>query len=352
MFQKVALDHPYLQYTGRIDDRDPERYVFEFVATSLRLRLRGGGLKLRVENRTNYYQSRLGVIINGELQAVLLPEQGEMVVDLSDGLRAGENEVCIYKRQDASHQFTLCELELDGELLPPPERPVRRIEFYGDSVTAGEVTEAEDYVGQPDPPHQGEYSNSWWGYAWQTTRLLGAEMHDVAQGGIALQDGVGWFNAPDYVGMLSAYDKVRYNPCYGEAVPWGFARWTPHVVVMAIGQNDAHPEDFMAAEPEGEKAQVWRRAYRGLLETLHGKYPKAVFVLATTILGHDKAWDEAIDRVCCEMRADGETWVHHFLYSQNGCGTPGHIRKREAAVMAQELSSFINTLGEDVWQDA
>ena len=42
--------------------------------------------------------------------------------------------------------------------------------------------------------------------------------------------------------------------------------------------------------------------------------------------------------------------VHHFLYSKNGCGTPGHIRGSEAAGMAKELAGFIETLP-DVWED-
>src|SRR5699024_12424939 len=93
-----------------------------------------------------------------------------------------------------------------------PERPRRRIEVYGDSVSAGEVSEAVDYVGKPDPEHNGQYSNSWYSYAWMTAWKLGAEIHDIAQGGIALLDGTGWFNAPDYVGMETAWDKIHYNP--------------------------------------------------------------------------------------------------------------------------------------------
>jgi hypothetical protein len=53
--------------------------------------------------------------------------------------------------------------------------------------------------------------------------------------------------------------------------------------------------------------------------------------------------------VCRELsQTDGR--VHHFLYSKNGCGTPGHIRGSEAAGMAKELAGFIETLP-DVWED-
>ena len=63
---------------------------------------------------------------------------------------------------------------------------------------------------------------------------------------------------------------------------------------------------------------------------------------------HHENWDKSIDMVCREL-ADEK--VYHFLYSQNGSGTPGHIRAPEAERMARELSGFINALGESVWED-
>ena len=66
--------------------------------------------------------------------------------------------------------------------------PERKIEVYGDSVYAGEVSEAVEYTGKEDPEYNGEYSNSWYSYAWMTARKLNAQIHDIAQGGIALKD--------------------------------------------------------------------------------------------------------------------------------------------------------------------
>ena len=87
-------------------------------------------------------------------------------------------------------------------------------------------------------------------YSWQTARLLGAELHDIATGGMALEDGTGYFYAPDYIGMLSSWDKINYYPPFGAKTDWDFSRYTPHVVVTAIGQNDANPVNFMAQNYE------------------------------------------------------------------------------------------------------
>ncbi len=337
--------HPALRYTGRIGgEGDP---FFIFPCSGVQMKIKGRVLKAVLTNHHSYFENRLGLIVGGEQSAILL-EDGFQVIDLSGFLAEGENEILLFKRQDCCHAFTLHGFiaEEGAALLPLPERPARRIEVYGDSVSAGEVSEAEFACAQPDPEgHNGLYSNSYWSYAWQAARLLNAELHDVATGGMALLDGTGYFCGPDYIGLQSAWDKVNYYPPFGPATPWDFSRFTPHAVVVAIGQNDHNPVNIMAEDYDSEPSRHWRAEYGRFLMQLREKYPHAQIVCTTTILGHDPAWDRAIGEV---VRDTGDGRIHHFLYTKNGCGTPGHIRKSEAAVMAKELADFIESLPE-VW---
>ena len=129
----------------------------------------------------------------------------------------------MFKRQDGCCYFDFYGLILsENTVLLDKEKQssTRKIEFYGDSVTAGEVSEALDYVGKSDPEHQGEYSNSWYSYASITARKLNAEVNLVAQGGVALLDGTGYFVPPTYIGMENVYDKLRYNPQLGQVTKW------------------------------------------------------------------------------------------------------------------------------------
>lgn len=159
----------------------------------------------------------------------------------------------------------------------------------------------------------GEYSNSWYSYAWMTARKLNAQIHDTSQGGISLLDDTGWFAAPHYKGVESCYDKIEYHPDLGPTKPWDFSRYIPHVVVVAIGQNDNHPVDYMAEDYDSEKSKNWRKHYQAFIEKLMQLYPKAQIILATTILCHDKSWDRSIDEVCTRI---GSERVHHFLYTK------------------------------------
>jgi len=344
----VLPGDPALRYTGRIDWTEQGPF-FIYPCTHVQLKLTGRTLKAVLTNHHSYYENRLGVIVNGEQSAVLLAE-GEQVIDLSHLLAEGVNDVLLFKRQDCCHAWTLQGfiVEEGAELLSLPTRPARRMEVYGDSVSAGEVSEAEFACGQSDPEgHNGLYSNSYWSYAWQAARLLGAELHDVATGGMALLDGTGYFYGPDYIGLTSTWDKVNYYPPFGAPTPWDFEKYIPHVVVVAIGQNDHNPVNIMAEDYDSAASAHWRAEYRRFLRLLREKYPHAHIVCTTTILGHDPAWDRAIDE-CVQAAADER--IHHFLYTRNGCGTPGHIRGSEAAVMARELAGFIEGLP-GVWEE-
>ena len=335
-----------LRYTGRIGAAAEAPFLI-FPCTSVQMKLTGRTLKVALDNHHSYFENRLGVIVNGEQTAILL-DNGEQVIDLSHLLTADVNDVLLFKRQDCCHAMTIHGFIVAGELLALPPRPARRMEVYGDSVSAGEVSEAEFACAQPDPQgHNGLYSNSYLSYSWQAARLLNAELHDIATGGMALLDKTGYFFGPDYIGLESAWDKVNYYPPFGESTPWDFSRYTPHVVVVAIGQNDHNPVNIMAEDYDSEASLHWRAEYSCFLGQLREKYPHAHIVCTTTILGHDPAWDRAIDEC---VRASGDERIHHFLYTKNGCGTPGHIRGSEAAVMARELAGFIETL-DGVWED-
>ncbi|MCC8105617.1 MAG: GDSL-type esterase/lipase family protein [Clostridiales bacterium] len=343
----ISPDHELLQYSGRIDFEEPKAPVFVFPCSSVALRFTVQGsaaVLVTVTNKNAYCDNYLGYILDGEQGKFRIENTEQQTYTVAEKLAPGEHSLLLFKRMDSCHTFTLHGIEIRGaiELLPFPPKPERRIEVYGDSVSAGEVAEAVDYAGKPDPEwHNGEFSNSWYSYSWITARKLNAEIHDIAQGGVALYDGIGYYNDPDYVGMERVYDKLRYSPALGVMKPWDFSLWTPQVVVIAVGQNDSHPYDFMKEEYEGAQAAHWRERYGAFVRRIREIYPDAEIILATTILEHDKSWDCAIDAVCTALN---DSKVHHFLYKRNGAGTPGHIRIPEAEEMAEELAGYINSL--------
>ncbi|OYO59407.1 electron transporter RnfD [Lachnotalea glycerini] len=345
----ILPENTHLQYSGRIDFEDKNAPVFIYPCSWVKMNFTKNTLKVVVENHHECWNNYLGYILDGVQGKLLLSRKGKEEIEIPVDKKNEEHELLLFKRQDACHLFTFLGflVEDDCVVKHADSKPKKKIEVYGDSVSAGEVSEAIDYVGKEDPKHNGEYSNSWYSYAWMTARKLGAEIHDIAQGGISLLNKTGWFCAPEYIGMEDTYDKLNYNPHLGSVKPWDFTKYRPHVVIVAIGQNDNHPEDYMAAEPKGVKAKYWKEHYEMLIRNLRLKYPKSVLILTTTILNHAKEWDDAIEEVCQKVN---DSNLFHFLYTRNAAGTPGHIRISEAEEMSDELSAFIESLGQKIWE--
>ena len=342
----ISANNVNLEYSGRIDYEN-DKAIFVFPCTYVKIRFKGKNIWAYVDNKNNYWDNYVGVIIDGNQEKILLENDSALKqrLELAEGLdETKEHEVMLFKRQDSCHELGFYGFELDDAavILEINEKPSLKLEVYGDSVSAGEVSEAIDFVGKPDPEwHKGELSNSYYSYSWILARKLNAKLHDIAQGGIALLDNTGWFNAPDFIGMESVYDKVRYNPAFGRTTYWDFDKYTPDIVIVAIGQNDNHPEDYMAEFYHSKKSENWREHYRKFVMKLMEIYPKAQIILCTTILEHHKNWDDSIEEVCKSLENER---VHHFYFSNNGKGTPGHIRKPEAEKMADELAAYINGL--------
>lgn len=417
----ILPNHPALRTMGRIDDTDPTQPIWVYPYTQTAFRFTGSALTATLINYWNYGDSHLGVIIDGVQTKVRIPSgvtqangtpndsteattlaptldaptapaesapytPSPVTVTLADNLPNIEHEAVIFKRQDGQHYVQLLNFGLDdgAQIMPPLTlEPTRRIEVFGDSVSCGERNEASLYVGKPDPEVDlSGYSNAWQSYAAITARNLGAALHDTSQGGASLIDGIGWFAGPDYVGQESIWDRVEYNPMLGETKPWDFRRFTPQVAIVAIGQNDSHPVDFMAQDYDGGQAVHWRARYVDFLRAIHARYPQATIVCITTLLMHDPAWDRAIDEAvqtfnatlgedqsarvpfgATDIAADdavssstlvhthpARTVAHHFLFSRNGAATPGHPRVAEHEEMARDLTAFIESLGESIWE--
>lgn len=338
-----------LYFMGRIDHREDGAYFF-WAASQMQARFTGTYLDITVNNRTAWGEISIGYIIDGRQGRLPLPQYNDgkdTVYRLAENLEADrEHSITVFKRMSANHSYAVKDISTDGEFLLCEPQYSLSLEFYGDSVSAGEVCEADDFIGRSDPVNAAcIYDNSYYAYTWQTARLLDARFNNIAQGGIAVYDKTGYFHYPDMTGMESVYDKTCYFPEGGELTQWDFS-YIPDVVVFALGQNDNHngiTDKFDIDIYDEKTRRHWKDGYEKLISDVVSHYGKVKIVMLTTVLMHDAEWDDAIDEICTEMRAKGHD-IYHFLFSRNGRATPGHPRRAEHAEMARELSGFIHKI--------
>jgi len=351
----IGANDPAVRYMGRIDRTLPDAPRIVFAGTMITLRFAGRSVSAIIRNHRFFNKMELGLLVDGrESKLSFETDRERFTLPLVSGLEDTEHEVTLFKRQDASHYFDFFgfEIDPDAEALPPLPRSDRRIECYGDSVSAGAVCEAIENVASPDPEDtQGVYDNAYHSFPMITARNLGAEINNIAQGGISIFDGTGWYHSPDTIGMETAYNKVCYFPEECGFTDWDFSLYVPQIVIFAIGQNDQHREkgeDPDITDPAYRK--LWKDKYKDILRDLKGHYPDATFILLLTVLMHDRTWDKALDEIVSELRAEDFGDVSHLTFKRCGKATPGHPRLPEQYEMASELTEYISRLGDKVWE--
>ncbi len=339
-----TADNEAFAYMGRIDFTDPKAPLLIYPGSNIRFTFGGTSLKIKAENIPMSDRMWIGALIDGVQRKIELTKEGQVQeIVLAEGLADTMHSCMIFKRQAAAHYFRFLGAECD-EVKPENHRYDMKLEYFGDSVSAGEVTEAVYYEGMCDPEnHGGQYDNSYFSYTFSAARKLNAEFHNNSQGGLALLDHTGYFYGPaieTLTGLETTYDKLSYVPYAPQGLtPWEFSSYTPDIVVIAIGQNDANPNPHAVFDKE--YTEKWKAKYKEILLDLKSRYKTAKFVIITTVLKHERKWEYILDELTAEL-ADPD--VTRFRFTRAGTATDGHPRITEQEEMALELAEYLRTV--------
>jgi hypothetical protein len=329
----VAPDDKNLLYTGRIDFSQPAAPVITWPNTSIAGNFTGASLAVTLDDEKgkNYFN----VFLDGDTASPLIIEagQGAKKYDVAAGLAPGRHSFLITKRTEGEEGATVfrgLELADGGQMLAPPARPKRHIEFFGDSITSGMGDEAP-MNGRDDVVRD---KNSYLSYAGITARNLDAELHQTSQSGIGIM--ISWFpfTMPDFYDQLSA---VGNNDTH-----WDFASWTPDVVVINLLQNDSWLiGEHHKLQPEPNDAQRVA-AYETFVKRIRQLYPHAYIVCALGSMDATRAgsvWPGYIKSAVADMRQSGDQRIDTVFFPFTGYGQ--HPRLKHQRNNAEILTAFI-----------
>jgi hypothetical protein len=338
-----------LQYSGRVGWEDPKVASFYYAGSGFRTKFRGRSLALRFEEDNYGPANSFGVRIDGGVEIPVRTVAGQdRTFVVAVGMKDKVHDLEVFRRQDTYGGVTKFKgmwIDKGSKLENPPKRPSRKIEFFGDSVMGGTNSMAFGYEAKSDQAVDYDrtddiLNNGYWGFGMIAARRLNAEANSQGIGGLSLLDHTGWFGGSldKTIGLETTWDKL--DPIGGQLSPWDFSRFTPDVVVISIGQNDARggklSDDAWRAD--------WKAKYKQVLDGLRSHYPQAKFVLTTTVLMHDMAWDKAIQEVASEYRSARGVDISYFGFSRAGKATPGHPRLTEEEEMGKELADYLGHL--------
>ena len=346
--QEISADNPNFQYLGRIELSEPTSPVFAYPASACQFNFEGTSLQLKITEDNWGEGNYVGVYLDDNPEPIIIqlePTPEPKTYKIATDLTNTKHSALIVKRTDfLSGEFSFEGIIIDAgkDLLAPNSISSRKIEFYGDSITAGANVESEN-VGQQDPEgNTSHLDNSYASYAAMLAKEYNADFHLIAQGGLAVTNGYGyWFEG---TGMESVYDKYKPLP---DAKIWDFNNYTPDLIVIALGQNDSSSVSDTGKISE----QTWKNNYKTFINNLHNKHPQAYIICMFTNMFHDRAWDSYLTEAVTEYKQEySEAKIYSLITEQV---TPGHPRISEQRLMTNALKNLIdNTLMTDgfSWQ--
>lgn len=331
--QLVTADNDAYLYTGRIDFTDKKSPVISWTGTSIKANFTGTSLAIKLADQfgKNYFN----IFIDGETQHpyVLEAKQGEQTYVINTALKAGNHSLEIYKRtegEEGATSFKGVLLDEGAKLLPPPARPHRRIEIYGDSISTGMGNEGADN----GMDHLLSEKNNYWAYGSITARNLNAELHTISQSGIGIM--ISWFPfiMPQFYDQLSA---VGNND-----TQWNFSQWTPDLVVINLFQNDSWLIDReKRLQPIPTDAQRVQ-AYINFVRSVRAKYPKAQIICALGSMDATATpkWPGYITAAVERMKKENnDQKLDTIFFEFTGYGSHPRIAQHKAN--AEKLTAFI-----------
>lgn len=263
----IPASHHHIQYTGRIDFSTPDAPVFSWPGTMIQTGFTGRSLALVMDD--HYGMNYFNVFLDQDWEnpIVIKGEKGRKTYLIADNLTDGEHLLTLTKRtegEEGATTFYGILLAEDGELTAPPPRPERRIEFFGDSITSGMGNEAPE----DGPDDNKAEKNNFLAYGAITARNLNAEYVSTSQSGVGLMASFVNFTMQEFYDQLSAINN-------NDSV-WDFSRWTPHVVVINLFQNDSALVELRLNPVPTDEQRV--AVYYDFIKRIRSHYPEAFIV--------------------------------------------------------------------------
>ena len=325
-----------VEFIGRFS-KEKSGYRFCWSGSTVSAGFNGTELAVRME--LSYIISDKGnadyveVFIDGVRQDTLRITKFNDYYKVASGLEDGYHYVSLVKRTEGCFStLTFKGFDyLSGEAAPAPARSERRIEFLGDSITAGYGnTAAGGSVGFR--MSQEDATNT---YGYLTAASLGAEATIIASSGNG-------FAVKNLDSSIKPGDELIDYSVLNSDVKYSFQSASrPDVLVINFGANDF---------AQGCDPAEYREKYSRFLDKVRQVYPDTYIVCAIGTHSVSSAYPH-IQTVVNERISAGDSRIASFKFTatvslRGMSGADNHPSVECHKIMADELSYFLrNKLG-------
>ena len=315
-----TFDERYVNRYGRTYAED-RKLCLDHVASGIEVAIDGTTLTAKIEASANVY---LCVYVDGEEKYERISlTSGTKTYTLVDGLEQGFHTVRVVKSSEIyDGQIRIGSLLSEG-FYTAPEKSNFRIEFIGDSITAGYGA-----LGGTGAPRTVENSDACSSYAYYTAQKLGVDYSMVAIQGICVKANM-WLQDC----MSNVYKLLSpLNPA-----PYDFAN-KADVVVVNLGTNDA---GYITSKDFGYSEQ-FPQDYLTFLQYIRGKNPDAYIICLYGFMGIQSSVDDGIKKAVEEFKDEKTVYLTSGFF-QNGLGANGHPSRYAQQEWGKILAEYIET---------
>ncbi|MDB5940316.1 MAG: hypothetical protein JWP77_2680 [Polaromonas sp.] len=334
-FSCSAATTSAVKFHGRFDYTNPAAPRYSWSGSSMSAQFSGTSISVTLnESDARVYYA---YVIDDQPVRRFTVSVGTNAYSLATGLGNGTHKVLLMRESEGAQagpsQFMGFSFGETGQLVSPPEYPNKyRLEFVGDSITAGFGN-----LGTMPCGFSTVTESAYWSYAQQTAVQLGeAPATNISISGIGVYLNYG--NAGPSVSGPSmpfyySQDLIgEANSAGSNSIAPGMQ---PTVVVVNLGNNDfwdgaPNQTDFVSA-------------YVDLFKTIRSRYPSAMLIAATHAWSNQQGYVQAAYN---QILNSGETKVRYAEFpirDWNGCS--GHPTKAADLEVANYLAQFIRNLG-------
>lgn len=331
---QVDYSNATIEYSGRIDSSKVRGVDLYWSGTSIKFNFEGEAISALFEDEKgdNYYN----IIIDNDSLYIFRPDTIKRYYELASELPKGQHSIEIFRRTEwdrGKTSFYGFKILGETKILPKSPPRKRKIEFYGNSITAGFAI--EDFSGKDSA--DSTYTNNYLSYSALTARHFQANYHCICRSGIGIT--VSW------IPLIMPEMYNRLNPTDPKSL-WNFSLYTPDIVVINLFQNDRglvglrENENFkkrFGDEPPDDEFII--NAYQQFVGSIRNQYPNAKIVCTLGAMDAAKEgskWVEYI-KVAVENLKDDSIYIHIMPYIES----TAHPVVSEHEEMAESLIGFI-----------
>ena len=332
---------PNIEWHGRHNRYSDEEYNLIGSASSMKFRFKGNKCIIWLSSFVgpNDYFHNISWVLDG-VHYKMTPVNSKTLAPFEIPIPSQKDyhDLEIFKESETSCGFVrVGKIEVE-ELLPMPVQSKKKIEFIGNSITAGMSADASIVpCGEGGPCDQ---HNAYESYGATVARTLGFDFMINAVSGI----GVYRNSATDFPTMSDIYENMLLT-AHEADTKWDFTSFIPDIVCINLGTNDFSDGGGPVPREAFDSTQ-FNNKYIVLLEIVNKLYPDAKIVL----LQHDMSGTQHVEVFSKCLHSIKERFqkikagvqIEIFAFSPSAAtGCLGHPDVAEHRKMAEELSEFL-----------